>query len=92
MSSDRLTEVLNYLSAISREIGALRTEMQTRFDQVETRIDQLEAEMRANFETVRADVRHLARKVELMNQDLLDLRADQRDLEVRMDTLESKRA
>lgn len=83
MSSDRLTEVLNYLSALSREIGLLRTEMRTRFDQ-------LEAEMRANFETVHADVRHLARKVELMNQDLLDLRADQRDLEVRMDALESK--
>ncbi len=92
MSTDRLTEILNYVSAISREIGALRTETKARFDQLDARIDHLDAEMRANFETVRGDIRHLSRKVELMNQDLLDLRADQRDLEVRMDALESKQA
>ncbi len=106
MSTDRTTEILNYLSAISREVGALRTEMKNRFDEVngrfeevesrldkaESRFDRLEAEMRAGFAAVRADVRHLADKVDVMNQDLLDLRANQRGLEKRMDALERKQA
>ena len=90
MSTDRTTEILNYLSAISREIGAFRTEVQGRFEKVEGRLDQLEAEMRAGFETMRTDIRRLGRKVDVMNQDLLDLRANQRDLEQRMDALERK--
>ena len=99
MSTDRLTKSLNYLSAISREIGGLRTEMNTRFTQVETRLDkfetrlgQFEAETRAGFETVRTDIRRMDRKFDIVTQDLMELRTDQRDLEVRMSALESKQA
>jgi phage host-nuclease inhibitor protein Gam len=67
MSSDRLTEILNYLSAISREVGNLRTEMNTRFDQ-------LEADTRAGFEAVRTDIRLLKRQFEVMTQDLMEVR------------------
>ena len=90
MSTDRTTEILNYLSAISREIGAFRTEVKGRFEQVEGRLDGLEAEMRAGFQAVRGDVRHLAQKIEVLTQDSLDLRADQRTLRVRVDALERK--
>ena len=115
MSSDRTTEILNYVSAISREVGALRMEMKTRFEQLETemgtvkaevgtvkaemrtgfaqletRMSGIETEMRTGFEGVRGDVRHLGRKVDIMNQDLLKVRADQRDLEGHMDALERK--
>ena len=83
MSTDRFTEILNYLSAMSREFGEFRAETKARFDS-------LEAEMRASFEAVRADIRHLARKIETLNQDSLDLRASQRDLEARMDAFETK--
>ncbi|HVF55806.1 MAG TPA: hypothetical protein VM934_06625 [Pyrinomonadaceae bacterium] len=62
MSADRLTEIINYLSAMSRDVGELRAEMRTRFDEVNSRFDE-----------VRADIRHLSRKVDVMNQDLLDL-------------------
>ena len=110
MSSDRTTEILNYVSAISREVGALRMEMKPRFEQLETemgtvkaemrtgfaqletRMSGIETEMRTGFEAVRGDVRHLGRKVEIMNQDLLKVRADQRDLEGHMDALERKQA
>lgn len=74
MSTDRTTEILNYLSAISREVGELR------------------AEMRTNFEAIRADLRRLERKVEVMTQDVMDVRANQRDLESRVRALESKQA
>ena len=92
MSTDRLTEILNCLSAISREMGGLRTELNTRFAQVETRLERFEAETRAGFETVRTDIRRMDRKFDVVTQDLMELRTDQRDLEVRIAALESKQA
>jgi hypothetical protein len=65
MSIDRLTEVLNYLSAMSRDMGDFRAETKARFDRIET-------EMRAGFEQTRTDVRHLSRKIELLNEASLD--------------------
>lgn len=35
ISTDRTTEILNYLSAISREVGAFRTETNERLDRIE---------------------------------------------------------
>ena len=64
MSTERLTEILNYLSAISRDVGELRAEMRAKF-----------AEMQSNFDDIRSDIRHLSRKVDVINQDMLDLRA-----------------
>lgn len=42
MSTDRLTEILNYLSAMSRDMGEFRQEVKTRLDRVETRLDGVE--------------------------------------------------
>jgi uncharacterized coiled-coil DUF342 family protein len=106
MSTDRTTEILNYVSAISREVGALRTEMKTRFEQLETEMLGVKTDMRTGFERLEAEmlevktemrtgfeaVRPLRRKVEIMNQELLDVRAAQRDLEARVDVLERKQA
>jgi predicted nuclease with TOPRIM domain len=118
MSTDRTTEILNYLSAISREVGALRTEMQNRFEEVNgrfdevngrfeevngrfekvdsrfgevnSRFDRLEAEMREGFKAVRTDIRLLQRQFDVMAQDLIILRRDHRDHEVRLVALEPK--
>jgi hypothetical protein len=35
MSTDRTTEMLNYLSAISREVGEMRTEINGRLERIE---------------------------------------------------------
>lgn len=69
MSTDRTTEILNYLSAISRDMGELRAtvkEIDARLIRVESsvnsilvRLDRLEARMLDN----RADVRELAERV-----------------------------
>ena len=85
MSTDRTAEILNYVSAISREIGAFRAETQARLERMET-------EMQAGFEAVRTDIRLLKRQFEAMTQDLMEVRRDQRDLEVRLSALESKQA
>ena len=42
MSRDRLTEILNCLSAMSRDIKAFRAEVNSRFDSLETGMENLE--------------------------------------------------
>jgi hypothetical protein len=46
MSTERTTEILNYLSAISREVGELRAEVNARFSEVNTRLERIERELR----------------------------------------------
>ena len=104
MSTDRFTEILNYLSAMSREIGEFRSEtkarldaletrmggVETRIDGVETRLGGLEAEMRVGFKQVREDIRLLGRQVEVMTKDLIQVRGRQLDHEARLDAFEAR--
>jgi chromosome segregation ATPase len=66
VSADRTTEILNYLSAISREVGEMRQEMNARLSRLEsdvrgihTRLDRLEARILDG----RADQRELEDRV-----------------------------
>jgi chromosome segregation ATPase len=45
MSTDRLTEILNYLSAMSRDMGEFRQEVRDRLDKIEARLDAVEARL-----------------------------------------------
>lgn len=45
MSTDRLTEILNYLSAMSRDMGEFRQEVKARLDGVETRLNSMETRL-----------------------------------------------
>ena len=99
MSSDRTTEILNYLSAISREVGLLRTEMNARFERLEARVGGLEgkvggleAEMRAGFEKLEDQMRRFEYKMDIMSEQWLEMRADLRAVERRTDALERKQA
>lgn len=56
MSADRTAEILNYLSAISRDVGAFRAETQTRFDRLESRLKDVETDVRE----MRGEVRVIA--------------------------------
>lgn len=69
MSTDRTTEMLNYLSAISREVGEMRTEMNKRLDRIEReqrlqvqRLDRIEGLLL----TTRADVGELQDRVTVL--------------------------
>ena len=95
MSTDRTTEILNYLSAMSREIGEFRTETNRRLDSLETRVGSLETEVRTGFERVSAEFEKVHTDMRLMNHkfdefasDMFDLRGRQRDLEKRTGALE----
>jgi len=100
MSTDRLTEILNFLSAISRDIGAFRTETNSRLDKIEARLDSLEARggrvetrldgLEADMSALRADVRALTIRFDRDHAVVFDTRADVRELEDRVAALEVK--
>jgi len=90
VSTDRTTEILNYLSAISREIGAFRTETHARFiaiDQrfaaIDERLDRLETGMRGLNDK-------FDRRFDGLESVLLDVRARTGDLEERVHALDGK--
>ena len=69
MSTDRTTEMLNYLSAISREVGEMRTEINTRLERIEReqrlqgqRLDRIEGMLL----TMRGDVGELQDRVTVL--------------------------
>ena len=104
MSTDRFTEILNYLSAMSRELGEFRAETQRQFadaysrldgidarmGNLETRVGNIETEVRTGFEQVRKDIRIMNHKFDESATDMMELRARQRDLEKRTEVLEKK--
>lgn len=81
MSADRTAEILNYLNAISREVGELRAEMRQRFEGVENEIKGL-----------RREVREVKRRLDRIEATVLVTSADVGDLDDRVTVLESKSA
>ena len=113
MSTDRTAEILNYLSAISREVGEMRAENNARFAEIDKRFEELRAEINTRFEEVNKrfeevyirlgrmeeDVRTLVSRLDRIESvvlktrsEFLDERADRRDLEERVSTIERKLA
>ncbi|MFL6211227.1 MAG: hypothetical protein ACJ74W_20425 [Pyrinomonadaceae bacterium] len=100
MSSDRLTEILNYVSAISRDIGIFRAEVNTRLDQLEARVESLETRMQSletkvqdlagEIQGLRTDVRTLSARLDRLGARVLEGLADQHELEDRIAALEEK--
>jgi predicted RNase H-like nuclease (RuvC/YqgF family) len=91
MSTDRTTELLNYLSAMSHDVGELRKEMRTGFSGVRKEVDEMRTEMRTGFGEVRKEVRALANRFNRLEAKVLDTYADVDDLEGRVATLEGKK-
>ena len=81
MSTDRTTEILNYLSAISREVGELRTDVNARFSEVNTRLERIEREQRLQ-----------GQRLDRIEGMLLIMRSDVSELQDRVGVLESKQA
>jgi predicted phage gp36 major capsid-like protein len=90
MSTERLTEILKYLSAMSRDIGDFRAEIKARFEKLETRADHFEGEMRTAFEDVRKDLRRLRHSFEHVSEVTTELKIENRDLRKRVEALEKK--
>jgi len=86
--------------AVDSRFDGLEARFDRRFDDLDTRVQALEAKAldtkpiweRALVEIleVKKGVQDLNRKIDVLNQDVLQVRADQRGVEKRMDTLESR--
>lgn len=103
MSADRTAEILNYLSAISREVGELRMEMRQRFERIENemrqRFEGVTSEMRQGFKGaedeikgLRRETREVKRRLDRIEATVLVTNADVGDLDDRVSALESKSA
>ena len=100
MSTDRTTEILNYLSAISREVGEFRQETRTAIEEIRAEQNSLRAELgemraeqvnlRTELNAVRADTRLLVKQLDRIGAVVLENRADIRDVEDRLTILEGK--
>jgi len=75
------------IAATRAELGETRAELKGEIADVRTELAETRAELRAEMQ---AGFRKLGLKIELLNEDSLTLRADQRQLERRVETLESK--
>ena len=86
--------------AMDARFDALETRFDARFDGLDTRVQALEARALdtkpiweralAEILLVKQGVEDLNRKIDVLNQDVLQVRADQRRVEKRMDALESR--
>ncbi|HZG51805.1 MAG TPA: hypothetical protein VEZ40_06690 [Pyrinomonadaceae bacterium] len=88
MSTDRTTEILNYLSAISREVGEIRTEMNSLRADMNARLDRLET----GVTRIGREQRSQGQRLDRIEGMLLIMRGDVSELQDRVDTLEGKQA
>jgi chromosome segregation ATPase len=84
MSTDRTTEILNYLTAISRDVGELRAEVK----QISTQLVQMDARL----ERMEREQKRQGRRLDRIEGLVQTLRADVDDLQDRVAELEGKQA
>jgi chromosome segregation ATPase len=80
---NRLSKVESRLTALEDKVDRRLQETRPIWEQVLTRLDSLESEMRTGF-------RRFGRRVGQLAKDVVEVRADQTDLDRRIDGLETK--
>ena len=93
----RLGNVENRLSTLEdkvdrrlQETRPIWEQVLARLDSVEGRLDGFEARLDVFGDELRTSLRRFERQVKLLAEDVMEVRADQRDLDKRMDQLEPK--
>src|SRR5215213_1332646 len=81
--NSRLDSIDSRLTTLGDKVDRRLQETRPIWEQVLARLDSLESEVRTGF-------RRIERNVGMLIKDVLEVRADQRDLEKRMDELEPK--
>ena len=95
MSTDRNTEILNYLSAISREVGEFRQETNARLDKVEQRLDKIEQRLdkiEGQLDKAENEQRETWKLLNRVAGALLIFRSDIDEVQDRVTALERKQA
>lgn len=77
MSTDRTTEMLNYLSVISRDVGELRESV---------------ARLEKTLAQVQGDVKEIKLEMRVLREDVRRVRLDHEEIVDRVTVLESKQA
>ena len=96
----RFNGVDSRFDAVDARFDAMETRFDRRFDDLDTRVQALEAKALdtkpiweralAEIVAVKESIYDIKRKFEIVIEDLIQVRADQRRVEKRMDTLESR--
>jgi chromosome segregation ATPase len=96
MSNDRTTEILNYLTAISRDVGELRRdvgELRVEVKQINTRLDQIESrltQLEARLTSIEREQRLQGKRLDRIEGISLIMRSDVSELQDRVSDFESK--
>ena len=100
----RFDAVERRLATVEEEVSKQTLAMKSRWErilaeilEVKQKVDELKAELKAEIDEprvdtgeVKADVKDIKRKLTVLTQDMMQLRADQLGLERRMDALDSR--
>ena len=95
MSTDRLTEILNYVSAISREVGEFRQETNTRLEKIDQRLDKVEQRLdriEGRLDKAENEQRETWKLLNRVAGALLIFRSDIDEVQDRVTALERKQA
>jgi hypothetical protein len=79
MSTDRLTEILNYVTAISREVGEFRQEFHHFRDETNARLDKIEGRLdkvEQRLDKAEREQRQMSQLLRRVGGTLLTFRAD----------------
>lgn len=95
MSTDRFAEIINYLSAMSRDIGEFRQEFRQFRDEAKAQFEKIElrfGKMEEQLETLRSEQRQTVRLINRVMGALQIFRSDIDELDDRVTKLERKGA
>ena len=93
MSADRFPEILNYLSAMSRDVGEFRQEFRQFRDETNARFEKMElrfGKIEEQLETLRGEQRQTVRLISRVMGALQIFRSDVDELDDRVTALERK--
>ncbi|HJQ25213.1 MAG TPA: hypothetical protein VKA60_14940 [Blastocatellia bacterium] len=98
--NDDLKLILERLTGIESRQASMETgimNLGTRMESLETKVDNLQQEFTARWAQMEermlemhSDIRKIDRKFDLLNEDVMEVRSDQRDMNHRLDKLERK--
>jgi hypothetical protein len=90
MTKPTIDTVLEKIKELGDTLVRIAESFNARFEKLEARFEKLEAELSQLRQDVNTGFRKVERKIEILNDNLLTMQANHRDLLVRVEDLESK--
>ena len=93
LPNDDLKRILDRLDSIDmrlEKLEALAYDTKPIWENALKEIADIRAEMREGFDRSHSDLRRLEHKIDILNKNILNVAADQRELEERVNKLESQ--